>query len=1038
MRQNDQTDPNAPEFGTGASTASENNAPASNALDAETSGTTRGRVFISYAREDRQVAEDVRARLVASGFDAFVDFEDIKVGEDWRKRLADLIASAEHVVYLISPNSVTSAVCAWEIDSAEGHGKTVLPVVIRDTELDIIPGRMRRLHFISRRSEGEREASDAQLVEALSTDLAWEREKTRINELATTWKSMGQPRRRLLSSEEQVREAETWRDSHPETALAPTELQKAFIAKSRGYLTKRQRWAVAASLGVALITAVLGAAAFVQREAAIEERDRALTTQSLFLADLAEQRLAAGDAAAAVLLSLEALPDEAPGADGAPLSRRPYVAEAERSLHAARKRLHETAVLPALSGWVMSVASSPQGDLIATAHRNGDAKLWSVAGELKATLVGHDAAVLSIAFSTDGDRIITASDDGAVMLWDVSGELLDRFAATSSPGLNSASFDAEGNRILTASDDAVVQIFDLSGKRLRRLAGHDGAVREAVFSADGLWIATASEDGTVKLWNEDDTPAQTFDLGNVRVDSVAFSPDGSHIVAGASDGVARIWSRDGEPIAALSGHCSSDRQIGAIGCAIWSVEFGADGKTIATGSSDGAARLWAVDGELLEVFVGHCPNPEDVVTFGCNVWDVSFASGGTQLLSGSSDGTARRWNLEPDARPVVEGHYGGVEHVAFSPDRGFFVTTSDDTTVKVWRPDGALFRRLDHHAAPVVAVAFHPSGASFATADAAGEAWIWTIDGEPIAKLIGHADRISRLKFSADGDRLVTASNDGQARVWRRDGEAIAILEGHQSWVIDAFFSENDATIITASADGGARVWSQDGAHVAEIAPHRDAIVEAAYSAESRRLLLGYADGSVWLVSDDGGLLSELLGHSAEIVSLAFSPDGAQILTASSDGTVLLWDGDGRSHTALDVGDDAALQVAALNPSGDRIITGDDEGSILIWAIDSGEPVAIERAAHADAVTNVAFSASGDRMVSAAADGGIALHRAYDTTQALVENSKLSVPRCLSPAERRAAFLPSAPPRWCITGPGAELEDDQTNWAPKYPYAGPR
>ena len=41
-----------------------------------------GRVFISYSRTDREVAERLRDQLIADDFDAFLDTHDILKGED--------------------------------------------------------------------------------------------------------------------------------------------------------------------------------------------------------------------------------------------------------------------------------------------------------------------------------------------------------------------------------------------------------------------------------------------------------------------------------------------------------------------------------------------------------------------------------------------------------------------------------------------------------------------------------------------------------------------------------------------------------------------------------------------------------------------------------------------------------------------------------------------------------------------------------------------------------------------------------------------
>lgn len=45
-------------------------------------------VFISYSRKDLAVAEDLRDRLVGSGFGAYLDQHDILPSEPWQDRLA--------------------------------------------------------------------------------------------------------------------------------------------------------------------------------------------------------------------------------------------------------------------------------------------------------------------------------------------------------------------------------------------------------------------------------------------------------------------------------------------------------------------------------------------------------------------------------------------------------------------------------------------------------------------------------------------------------------------------------------------------------------------------------------------------------------------------------------------------------------------------------------------------------------------------------------------------------------------------------------
>ena len=61
-----------------------------------------------------------------------------------------------------------------------------------------------------------------------------------------------------------------------------------------------------------------------------------------------------------------------------------------------------------------------------------------------------------------------------------------------------------------------------------------------------------------------------------------------------------------------------------------------------------------------------------------------------------------------------------------------------------------------------------------------------------------------------------------------------------------------------------------------------------------------------------------------------------------------------------------------------------------------------------------AFSPDGTRIVTASKDKTARVWDVFLDTQALVLHAKAVIPRCLTPAQRKAFFLPSEPPAWCI------------------------
>ncbi|MEL6318865.1 MAG: toll/interleukin-1 receptor domain-containing protein, partial [Pseudomonadota bacterium] len=278
------------------------------AVIAASPSSTGPRVFISYARKDLTVANELRDGLVAAGVDAYLDVFDIAPGEDWRGRLGELIGTAEKIVFLISPDSVASKTCDWEVNEAERQGKPILPVVIRETPLETIPPRLTRLHLTFARTDAERLQRTPELVEALSSDLKWERDKTDLNAQAEAWAQAGKPARLLIWREEPLKAAEKWRDGHPANAPAPTETQLAFIADSRTAYSRRQNWIRAALVAIALVTSAATAVAYLQRETALENLRQAKITESRMLAQAAQEDIAVGDAGDAIALARLALP----------------------------------------------------------------------------------------------------------------------------------------------------------------------------------------------------------------------------------------------------------------------------------------------------------------------------------------------------------------------------------------------------------------------------------------------------------------------------------------------------------------------------------------------------------------------------------------------------------------------------------------------------------------------------------------------------------------------------------------------------------
>ena len=134
--------------------------------------------------------------------------------------------------------------------------------------------------------------------------------------------------------------------------------------------------------------------------------------QSRFLADRANQASGDGDAATAMLLALEALPDTRSG------KQRPAVAEAEAALFKAYRALRELVVLKDHTGPLWSASFAPDGKRLLTASEDGTARLWDAqTGAPLKVLSGHRRPLRFAAFSPDGRRVVTTSLDRTARVW---------------------------------------------------------------------------------------------------------------------------------------------------------------------------------------------------------------------------------------------------------------------------------------------------------------------------------------------------------------------------------------------------------------------------------------------------------------------------------------------------------------------------------------------------------------------------------------------------------------------------------------------
>lgn len=371
---------------------------------------------------------------------------------------------------------------------------------------------------------------------------------------------------------------------------------------------------------------------------------------------------------------------------------------------------HRIAELNGHQEFIHSLTVNPQETIAATAGADRTVRLWDLQTYKQLGVIpAHDREVMSVSFSNDGRKLITGSQDRAAKIWDVASLLVPDKLEGHTDHVLSVAFSPDSRRLATTGQDRTVKLWDAdTGKLLHTMTGHQHDIFTVAFSPSGDRIATGSEDLTVIIWDAN-TGAQLCELNHFtrRPRAVAFSPDGKLLAIGCDyrdtintdDRMIRILDATSyRELAIFRGHKDD----------VVSLDFSPDGKTLASGSWDGAVKLWDVaTGLELATLRGHTDS----------VWSVRFSPNGRRLATGSKDRSVKLWD-SATARELqtMKTHSDEVFSVAFSPDGRRLASASNDHTVKLWDTatgrDLATFR---DHADQVWSVAFSPDGRTLAS-----------------------------------------------------------------------------------------------------------------------------------------------------------------------------------------------------------------------------------------------------------------------------------------------------------------------------------
>jgi WD40 repeat protein len=341
-----------------------------------------------------------------------------------------------------------------------------------------------------------------------------------------------------------------------------------------------------------------------------------------------------------------------------------------------------------------------------------------------------------------------------------------------------------------------------------------------------------------------------------------------------------------------------------------------------------------------------------------------------RLASGSGDNTIRLWDLTTGTEAArLEGHSRSVNTLCALPD-GRLASGSDDNTIRLWNlTTGAETARLEGHEHWVMALCALPDGRlASGSADKTIRVWDLTTGAET-ARLQGHSNWVWALCVLPDG-RLASGSKDGTIRLWDlTTGVEAARLQGHSGSVI-ALCALPDGRLASSGSDRTIRLWDlTTGAETARLQGHSD-WVKALGVLPDGRLASSSDDNTIrlWDLTTSAET-ARLEGHSNSVWTLCALPDG-RLASGSGDNTIRLWDPTTGAKTARLEGHSKKVDALCVLPDG-RLASGSGDNTIRLWDLTTSASTA-RLEGHSKKVNALCVLPDG-RLASGSADRTIRL-----------------------------------------------------------------
>ena len=475
------------------------------------------------------------------------------------------------------------------------------------------------------------------------------------------------------------------------------------------------------------------------------------------------------------------------------------------------------------NGTGLGLAIHPKGEHVAAIIDNS-VRVWNLSDEEEIARMEHSGAINpsdmahfswlnDAAFNHDGTYLATAGRDGTARVWQpMTGEEVLRL--THNHQVMAVAFSPDGQSLATVGTDNTARLWELVNRREIARMVHENVVDDVVFHPDGRLCATKGLDFAIRMWGtlQGQKIAQVDHKDSVR--NVVTSMDGSVVASLDADRNLMVWAiQTGEVHGQIRSNGMRKITLSSNG------EFAAFSSFKGLGLfnvSEGTTTILARNRDIFELAM----NPRYLALLQrdgtVSVWETG---GGRKLPESPASPAYRDLTISRDGQYlIVESENKRLDifklpefditgkivaeldpmFIGMSTD-GNYIAATRSRHVDIWQlPSGEKLNRLSYDYEEVDSLLFHPDGQRLITVTQT-EVRLWEIATGRVLQTFTSQDGIRRLRLSRDGNYMVRVGENRLA-LWELSSGRKLIQQSSAS-IADIQFSPDGRYLVIGRTD---------------------------------------------------------------------------------------------------------------------------------------------------------------------------------------------------------------------------------------------